>query len=280
MPAMLMRKAFRFRLEPTSEQRAKLARFAGACRWAWNEALVEQKRRLEAGERVAGYAELCRWVTGWRNAPATKWLAEIHVHPVQQKLKDLERAFRDYFRKPADRAKRNMPRLKVKGVQDSFRYPIGIRAEILSDGWGRVWFPKIGWVRYRASRAIEGRIAQATIVREVMHWFVSIQTERELDVSERRETAVGIDLGVARFATLSDGTVFHSPQAFARQASRLARLQRQLARKQRGSANWKKHIQKVARLRRRERRIRFDFLHQVSTAIARRYGCVSTSVEK
>jgi putative transposase len=129
-------------------------------------------------------------------------------------------------------------------------------------------------VRYRASRAIEGRIAQATIVREGIHWFVSIQTEREMDVPERRETAVGIDLGVARFATLSDGTVFNSPHAFRRQAPRLARLQRQLARKQRGSANWKKHIQKVARLRRRERRIRFDFLHQVSTAIARRYGCV------
>lgn len=271
---MLIRKAYRFRLEPTSEQRAKLARFAGACRWAWNEALVEQKRRLEAGERVAGYAELCSWVTGWRHDPATKWLSEIHVHPVQQKLKDLERAFRDYFRKPGDRAKRNMPRLKVKGVQDSFRYPIGIKAEILSSGWGQVWLPKIGWVRYRASRAIEGRIAQATIVREGAHWFVSIQTEREAMVPERREAAVGIDLGVARFATLSDGTVFNSPHAFRRQAPRLARIQRQLARKQRGSANWKKHVQKVARLRRRERRIRYDFLHQVSTAIARRYGCV------
>jgi putative transposase len=274
MSAMLIRKAYRFRMEPTSAQIVTLARFAGACRWAWNEALVEQKRRLEAGERVAGYAELCRWITGWRHAPSTKWLAEIHVHPVQQKLKDLERAFRDYFRKPGDRAKRNIPRLKVKGVQDSFRYPIGIRAEILSNGWGQVWLPKIGWVRYRASRAIEGRIAQATIVREGVHWFVSIQTERELVVSERREAQVGIDLGVARFATLSDGNVFNSPHAYMRQAPRLARLQRQLARKERGSANWKKHVRKVARLRRRERRIRNDFLHQVSAAIARHYGRV------
>jgi putative transposase len=121
---------------------------------------------------------------------------------------------------------------------------------------------------------MEGRIAQATIVREGAHWFVSIQTESEIEVTERREAQVGIDLGVARFATLSDGTVFNSPHAFARQAPRLARLQRQLARKQRRSANWKKHVQKVARLRRRERRIRYDFLHQVSTAIARRYDRV------
>ena len=272
---MIQRKAFRFRVEPDGEQRGALAQFAGARRWVWNQALAENKRRLDAGERTASYAEMCRWITAWRHDEANPWLADIHVHPLQQGVRDLARAFADFFRKAGDAAKKAFPRFKKRGDGDSFRYPMSVKAEVASDGWGRVWLPKIGWLRYRASRAIAGRIAQATVVREGAHWFVSIQTEREVATPAPSSLpAVGLDLGVARFATLSDGTVIAPLAAFSRARRQVARAQRKLARKQKGSKNRAKQRRRLGTLRRRERRARQDFLHKTSTALARRFGVV------
>jgi putative transposase len=272
---MIQRKACRFRLEPTGEQRRALAQFAGARRWVWNHALAENKRRLEAGERTASYAEMCRWITEWRHDPVTPWLADIHVHPLQQGVKDLARSLSDFFRKAGDPAKKAFPRFKKKGDRDRFRYPMSVKAEVGVDGWGRVWLPKIGWVRYRASRPIEGAIAQATVAREGDHWFVSIQTEREMaEPVPSQLPVVGLDLGVVRFATLSDGTVIEPLAAFTRARRQVARAQRTLARKQKGSMNHTKQKHRLSKLRRRERRGRHDFLHQKSTEIARSYGTV------
>ncbi len=273
--AMIRRKAFRFRIEPTGEQRRALAQFAGARRWVWNHALAENKRRLEAGERTASYGEMCRWITAWRHDETTPWLADIHVHPLQQGVKDLHRAFKDYFRKAGDAAKKAFPRFKKKGDGDGFRYPMSVKAELSPDGWGRVWLPKVGWLRFRASRPIAGTIAQATVVREGEHWFVSIQTEQEVVAPAPSDLpAVGLDLGVARFATLSDGTPVEPVHAFARARRRVARAQRALARKQKGSKNRAKQRRRLGKLRRRERRVRQDFLHKASTTIARRFGTV------
>ena len=92
---MIQRKGYRFRLEPDGGERQKLARFGGAARWVWNQALAEQKARLAAGERSAGYAEMCRWLALWRHAPETAWLAQVHSQVLQQALKDLDRAILD-----------------------------------------------------------------------------------------------------------------------------------------------------------------------------------------
>ncbi|MFN3429600.1 MAG: RNA-guided endonuclease InsQ/TnpB family protein [Candidatus Sericytochromatia bacterium] len=272
---MMARKAYRFRLEPNGEQRRSLAQFAGARRWVWNQALVENKRRLIAGERTATYAEMCRWITAWRHDPATSWLADIHVHPLQQGVKDLARAIADFFRKAGDSAKKGFPRFKKRGDGDGFRYPMSVKVEMGPDGWGRVWLPKIGWVYYRASRPVEGAIAQVTIVHEGEHWFVSIQTEQQVAEPPQSELpVVGLDLGVARFATLSDGTVVEPIAAFSHARRQIARAQRRLARKVKGSRNRAKARRRLATLRRQERRRRQDFLHQASSLVARRYGLV------
>jgi putative transposase len=272
---MIQHKAFRFRLEPDGEQRQAMAQYAGARRWVWNKALAENLRRLEAGQRTASYAEMCRWITAWRHNPETPWLAVVHVHVLQQSLRDLARAFVDSFRKADDPLKRSTPRFKKRDRRDSFRYPMSVKASLAPDGWGRVWLPKIGWVRYRASRPLEGEIAQATVVREGDHWYVSLQTEREvLDPCRSELPAVGLDLGVARFATLSDGTFIETVAPFGRARRRIARAQRSVARKQKGSKNRAKARRRLGTLRRRERRMRWDFLHKTSTAIVRRYGTV------
>jgi putative transposase len=275
MLGMIQRRAFRFRLEPDGAQRQKLARFGGAARWVWNRALAEQKRRLEAGERTAGYAEMCRSLTEWRHSPETPWLAEVHVNPLQQTLKDLDRAVRDSFRPGTDPARKRFPRFRKKSAGDHFRYPASVKTRVRPDGWAEVWLPKVGWVRYRSSRPIEGRIAQATLSEEGEQWFVSIQTEREVpEPAASEQPPVGIDLGVVRFATLSDGSYFEPLAPFKRGARQLARAQRRLSRKHKGSKNWRKQQRRVARLRRAEGRARLDFLHKTSTTIAKNHGVV------
>ncbi|RYD41776.1 MAG: transposase, partial [Verrucomicrobiaceae bacterium] len=110
------------------------------------------------------------------------------------------------------------PKFKKKGKKDAFRYPQGVKVR-----QSRVYLPKIGWVRYRASRPIEGTILQATIKREGPHWFVCLACEVNLTdvdpIPVSDEKAVGIDVGLKTFATLSDGTEIENPK-FLRVAQR------------------------------------------------------------
>ena len=108
--------AYKFELMPTGEQQRQMRRFAGSCRFVFNNALAMQKAIYEGGEKKLGYAGLCKTLTEWRNSAETAWLADAPVHPLQQALKDLERAYTNFFAKRAD-----FPRFKKKGQHDSFR---------------------------------------------------------------------------------------------------------------------------------------------------------------
>lgn len=101
--------AFKFELMPTGEQQRDMRRFAGSCRFVFNKALALQKARYEQGEKKLGYAGLCKALTAWRNGTDTPWLADSPVHPLQQTLKDLERAYTNFFAKRSD-----FPRFKKK----------------------------------------------------------------------------------------------------------------------------------------------------------------------
>src|SRR4030042_174091 len=95
-----------------------MRRFSGSCRFVFNKTLALQKERYERGEKKLGYVGLCKLLTEWRNGTETPWLKDAPVHPLQQTLKDLERAYANFFAKRA-----NYPRFKKKGQSDSFRYP-------------------------------------------------------------------------------------------------------------------------------------------------------------
>jgi putative transposase len=274
---MIRRKAYRFRLGPDAAQRNALSRFAGSCRFVWNRALAEQKARLERGQRSAGFAGMCRWLTNWRGHEVTTWLAETDVPPLQQRLKDLDRAICDSFRKGSDVACKKFPRFNKPGNGNGFRYPCSVKIDASRPGWARAWLPEIGWIHDRASRPVESKICQATISERCGHGFVSIQTEREIvDPLSRSAPAVGIDIGVTQFATCSDRTVFEPLNASKRLAKRLRRAQRTLSRKRRGSANRKKQQRRVAKLGARAAQARKDHLHKASSLIANKTGVVVT----
>ena len=265
--AMLRRQAYCFRLRPAGADERALRRFAGACRFVWNRALALQQARHARGEKKLGYAGLTKLLTGWRADPATAWLADIHSQVLQQSLKDMERAYSNFFAKRAD-----LPRFKKKGQHDAFRFPQGIK---LDQRNSRIYLPKIGWVRYRNSRVMEGTIKNVTVTAANGHWMISVQTERAGAVPVHPATSsIGIDVGITRFATLSDGTVFAPLDALRRQARHLTHLQRALSRKTKFSNNWKKAKARVGRLHTRIADSRRDFLHKTTTTISQNHALV------
>jgi putative transposase len=261
--------AFKYELMPDGLQARQMRRFAGSCRFVFNKALALQKARYAQGEKKLGYAELCKRLTEWRNSADTAWLADAPVHPLQQTLNDLERAYANFFAKRAD-----FPRFKKKGQGDSFRYPDPKQIK-LDQGNGRVFLPKLGWLRYRNSREVLGMVKNITVSSTGGKWFVSIQTEREeAEPVHPSASIVGVDVGIARFATLSDGTVFEPINSFKKQQARLARYQRAMSRKTKFSSNWKKAKARVTKLHQRIGNIRSDYLHKTTTTISQNHAMV------
>lgn len=261
--------AYKYELQPNGEQQRNLRRFAGSCRFVFNQALALQKANHEAGEKFIGYVAMAKHLTAWRNSAETGWLGDAPVHPLQHALKDLERAYKNFFAKRAD-----FPRFKKKGTGESFRYPDAKQFKI-EQGNNRVFLPKLGWVRYRNSRDIEGTAKNVTVSSNGGKWFVSVQTEREVAEPAHPATSiVGIDVGITRFATLSDGSYIEPANTFRKHQSRLARYQRAMSRKVKFSNNWKKAKVKVQKIHTRVANVRRDFLHKATTTISQNHAIV------
>jgi len=259
--------AFKYELMPDGEQQRNMRRFAGSCRFVFNKALALQQAHHAEGKKKLSYADLCKHLTEWRKNSETQWLSEAHSQPLQQTLKDLERAYKNFYEKRAD-----FPRFKKKGLSDSFRYPQGCK---LDQANSRIFLPKLGWMRYRNSRDVLGGVKNVTVSFGQGKWFVSIQTEREVDTPVHPSTGmVGIDMGIARFATLSDGSYFAPLNSFKRQEKALVKAQRAMSRKQKFSNNWKKAKVNVQKIHARIGNARRDYLHKATTTISKNHAMV------
>ena len=261
--------AYRFELRPSGFQNRQMGRFAGTCRSVFNRALAIQRERHGEGLNNESITALSKRLTAWRNDPATPWLAQTPVHPQQQALRDLHRAYSNFF---AGRAGR--PRFRRKWGATSFRYPDAKQFRV-DQANSRICLPKLGWMRYRNSRVIEGELRNITVSRSCDKWFASIQTKREVPAPGPRCGVAGIDMGVARFATLSDGT-FHVPlPSFQRHEAALRKANQALGRKVKFSSNWSKAKARVQRVHHRRACVRSDYLHKASTTICKNHAIVS-----
>ena len=261
--------AFKYELVPTGEQQRDMRRFAGACRFVFNRGLALQKERYERGEKKLSYAGLCKALTEWRQSKKTPWLSDGPVHTQQQALKDLERAYRNFFAKRAD-----FPRFRRKGLGDRFRYPDPKQIK-LDAANSRIFLPKLGWMRYRNSRNVLGELRNVTVSQSAGKWFVSIQTERTVEHPVHPAgSMVGIDVGIAQFATLSEGTVLPSANSYNRCQDRLAFVQRRLSKKRKFSRNWVKARARVQQLHHKIACIRREHLHKATSAISKNHAIV------
>ena len=244
-----------------------MRRFAGACRFVFNRALARQNENHEAGNKYIPYGKMASWLVEWKNATETQWLKDAQSQPLQQSLKDLERAYKNFFQNRAA-----FPRFKKRGQNDAFRYPQGVK---LDQENSRIFLPKLGWMRYRNSRQVTGVVKNVTVSQSCGKWYISIQTESEVSTPVHPSASmVGLDAGVAKLATLSDGTVFEPVNSFQKNQKKLARLQRQLSRKVKFSNNWQKQKRKIQRLHSCIANIRRDYLHKVTTTVSKNHAMI------
>lgn len=259
---MIVPKGFQFRLQPTAEQERLFVQYCGAVRWVWNRMLAERSESYKAtGKSPSAYTQINQ-LPALKRTDETSWLGGIQSQVLQDAVLDLDDAFRRFFSK-----QNGYPRFKKKhGRKQSFSYPQGVKVRD-----GNVWLPKIGWVKFRQSRDIEGIIKRATIRRKASGWYVSLLCEVAIEppqsVEITPENSVGIDLGSIDLVTLSDGRKTGNPRHYRAAERKLARAQRSLSRKQKGSNNRAKQKQRVARLHEKVANCRQDDLHKLSSRL-------------
>jgi putative transposase len=260
---MIIRKGYRFLLKPTAKQAALFSRFVGCSRFVWNKALELQKAQIESKHAVLTYSKICAPLKQWKDE--LTFLKEVHSQPLQQSLKDLCAAFEQFFS-----GAKGYPKFKKRGKQDSFRFPQGTKVED-----NKVYLPKIGWVVFKKSQEIDGTIKNVTVSRSNDRWFVSFQVEMEVaEPVHPSNTEIGIDLGVTRFATLSDGTFIAPINSLGAAKARLARAQRRLSKKQKYSKNWIKQKRKIQRIHSKISNTRRDFLHKSTSLISQNHAII------
>ena len=268
---MKRRHAFKYELRPDGQQEPHMRRFAGSCQFVFNKALALQITLYEQGEKKLGYAERCKQLTQWKLDRSTAWLADTPSQALQQSLKDLERAYVNFFAQRAE-----FPRFKKRGQGDRFRYPQGCK---LDQDNNRIFLPKLGWICYRNSREVLGKVKHVTVSRG--KWCVSIQTERKVDNPLPKGDALGIDLGVERFAIFDRPLPEFDHQDHLAPLNRLKKheavlrkAQQAMSRKVKFSHNWKKAKAHVQRLHNRISNARRDSLHKATTTISQNHAMV------
>jgi len=265
-------RGYKYKLKPSAEQGILFQQFSGVCRLVYNLALEQrcnwyQHYQRQTGKRL-NYIAQARELTVLRSE--YDWIAAVSQTCQQQALRDLETAFSSFF---AGRAKYPTPR--KKGLNDSFRF-VGRECAVVryNRKWSAVRLPKIGMVKFRDTRPVQGEVKNVTVTHEADGWHVVFCCEFEQIIPANDLPAVGIDRGVANTLTLSTGDALSLPASIRRIDKSRKHQQRALARQKRGSIRRAKQRRRVAVLSARSTRIRQDYLHKAALSIARRFGVV------
>jgi putative transposase len=259
----------RYRLDFTPGQALFAERIGGACRSVWNTALEQRRIYRERGVWI-GYHDQARQLVEAKTD--FEWLTEVPGHCLQQTLIDLDQAC----------AKHGTWKVRWKSKvtnAPSFRFPEGgkIAVEQLNRRWAQAKLPKLGWVRFRITRPLGGKVKNATVSRDGKYWFISFLIEDGVTTPKAHESPgseVGIDRGVAKVVTRSDGLFHHQVFARDREVGHVKKLRRDLARTRKGSARRKKAAARVADVARKVGRRREDFAAKTAHTLATSFELV------
>lgn len=259
-----------FLLKPTPEEGRRLSQEAGICRLVYNLALEQRRDWHRQYQKTTG--NNLNWATQGKELTALRsefdFIRAGSVAAQQIELANLDSAFKAFFRGGG------YPGFRKKGIGDRFScHGREIRIESLNSKWSRVRLPKIGWVKFRQTRPIEGKAFEATVTRTALGWQISFGCKIDRDI-EDIGGAVGIDRGVAVPLALSDGQAFALPDRIAHLDKLQRKAQRIASRRKRGSNRHAKAQRRVRNICARKSRIRKDWAHRATTAITRQYGTV------
>jgi putative transposase len=266
---IILRGMSRFRLLPTPEQEESLLAHCRDARYLWNLA-VEQQKHWQPSRKAPGYGEQAAQLTEARAEYA--WLRVGSQTVQQQALRDFAQAMRNFFAGTHRR-----PTWRKAGVHEGFRQ-VGVKprhVERLNRRFGRVWVPKVGWMRFRLSRPVPAGVKSYRVTRDrAGRWHVAFAHIPAPISGPGNASVVGIDRGVAVPAALSTGELLYAPGLSRGEAKRLRVLQQRLARAKRGSNRREKAKRAIAKLKAREVDRRKDWVEKVTTDVARRFDTI------
>lgn len=255
-------KAFKFRLYPTKEQEVLISKTLGCNRFVFNYFLAKRMEAYGEHDAMINYNGCSALLTQLKKEFV--WLKEPDSTSLQSTLKDLDSAYQKFFKK-----KKGYPKFKSKKnpVQSYTSKNNGTAIKILDD---KIQLPKLGFVDFAKSREVAGQIISATIRRNPSgKYFVSVLADVEIQQLPISNQSVGVDLGIKDFAILSTGEKISNPKYYRKMERKLAKLQRELSRKTKGSNNRNKARIKLARHHEKIANCRRDFLQKLSTEIIR-----------
>lgn len=263
-----MEYSYKFRLYPTATQREQMARNFGCCRYVFNHFLAQRQEQYRDNGKAPTRFQQDKSLTALKQE--LPWLKEVDSTSLQATLQDLDTAYQNFFRRIKHGEKPGFPRFKSKhDHRQSYKSKcVGTNIKVLDKA---VQLPKLGLVKCRVSKAVKGRILSATVSQSPSgKYFVSICcTDVEISPMPFTGAVVGIDMGLKAFAITSDGVEYPNHKYLAKSQKKLAKLQRQLSRKSKGSNRWEKARLQVARLHEHITNQRQDAAHKLSTQMIR-----------
>ncbi|WP_077130705.1 RNA-guided endonuclease TnpB family protein [Spirosoma montaniterrae] len=273
-----MLRAYRYCILPDDQQKSQLAQMFGCTRFVYNLGLETKISAYKQYGKTLNYFELNKQLTDLK--AGTQWLSDCPSQALQMALRNLDNAYTAFFKGAG------FPKFKSKRGKQSFQLPQGVKVDLEN---GKVFLPKLKWVDCVFSRAFTGNIKTVTVSRvpsgkHYISFLIDTQQSKPIRQPISRDTAVGIDLGVKTFATLSDGQVLANHKFLGKSLNRLRVEQRTLARRfkkgrsgdpaKEQSKNWHKQKLVVAKLHETITNQRRDFLHKASTQIIKEYDTV------
>ena len=269
-----MEYSYKFRLYPTNAQRNQIARNFGCCRYVYNHFLAQkQEQYKETGKAPTRFQQDKALTTMKQELP---WLKEADSTSLQAAIQDLDAAFQNFFRRVKRGEKPGYPRFKSrKDRRQSYKSKcVGTNIKVLEKA---VQLPKLGLVKCRVSKEVMGRILSATVSQSPSgKYFVALCcTDVDIETLPSTGAIVGLDMGLKSFAVTSNGVEYPNHKFLTKSIRKLARLQRQLSRKSKGSMRREKVQVKVARLQEHISNQRQDTLHKLSTQLVRDYDLIS-----
>jgi putative transposase len=261
--------SFKTELDLNNKQKSLMAQHAGCARFAWNWALAKTKEILDYNQNNPDNKQKFPTAIDLHKSfiaevkSQHEWLYKSSKCAPQQALRDLRVAWDRCFRKIA-----KTPKFKKKGVKDGFYLEGSIKVES-----NRIRLPVIGWVKTYEILPT-GEIKNVRITRQAARWFIAFKVDHKPSIPEKTGDVIGVDLGIKSLATCSDGTVFPNVKAYRRLKRKLAHLQRELSRKQKGSNNRKKAQIHLARVHYRISCIRKDAIHKLTSWLAKNHSTI------
>ncbi|MHC1631504.1 MAG: RNA-guided endonuclease InsQ/TnpB family protein [Methanotrichaceae archaeon] len=267
-----MRKIYSFRLYPSRSQLTKMDQILELCRWTYNETLAYRRDVWEKEQKTMTKYDTHSLLPGWK----VKYpdLKNVYSQVLQNVQERVDLAFRAFFRRAKNGENPGYPRFKGKGRYDSFTYP---QQGFKFKDDGKLYLSKIGDVRIKLHRSIEGEIKRLMIhKRQTGKWFASFSVDQDDPVVPFKDgSVIGINLGLTSFATLSNGEHIENPRFFRSEEKALAKAQRKLSKTENGSPDWIKTLKVIRRIHERITNKRSNFVHQLSRQLVDNFGFIA-----